>query len=144
MAITLTVTMLLVILAVLVHSQALLWLSKWLPRMRTSSRWKVVSGLLGALFAHLFEVWLFALGYFFLLQGDKFGALVGDFSHGFRDCTYYSLIVYSSLGFGDITPVGAIRFLSGAEVLTGLVLIAWTASFMYLQMQRFWGSRPGV
>jgi len=139
MAITLTVTVLLVVLSVLVHSQALLWLSKLIIRMRVSSRWKAVTGVLGALFAHLFEVWLFALGYFLLVKWGNFGALVGDFSHGFRDCTYYSLIVYSSLGFGDITPTGPIRFLSGAEVLTGLVLIAWTASFMYIQMQRFWG-----
>ena len=83
-----------------------------------------MTGVLGALFTHLFEVWLFALGYFLLVQWGNFGALVGGFSHGFRDCTYYSLIVYSSLGFSDITPIGPIRFLSGVEVLTGLVLIA--------------------
>ena len=142
MAITLIVSVLLVIFAVLVHLQTLLWLSRLMLRMRVSLKWKLASGVLGAIFAHLFEVWLFSLGYFLLLLGGNSGALVGDFSHGLRDCTYYSLIVYSSLGFGDITPTGPIRFLSGAEVLTGLVLIAWTAAFMYIQMQRFWGKEP--
>ncbi len=33
---------------------------------------------------------------------------------------------------------GDIRLLAGVEALTGLVLIAWTASFAFLQMQRFW------
>jgi uncharacterized membrane protein len=35
-------------------------------------------------------------------------------------------------------PVGAIRILAGVEALTGLVLVAWSASFAFLQMQRHW------
>ncbi len=144
MVITLIVTVLLVILMVLVHSQALLWLSRLMSRMRASARWKIIAGVTGAIFTHLFEVWLFAVGYFLLIAGGNAGQLTGDFSHGLRDCTYYSMIVYSSLGFGDILPTGPIRFLSGAEVLTGLLLMAWTASFLYLQMQRHWGKELGA
>jgi len=29
-------------------------------------------------------------------------------------------------------------FLTGLETLTGLVLITWTASFMFIEMQKFW------
>jgi hypothetical protein len=49
--------------------------------------------------------------------------------------------MYTSLGIGDIVPVGNLRFLAGLETLTGLVLITWTASFMYIEMQRFWERR---
>jgi len=35
-------------------------------------------------------------------------------------------------------PSGPLRFMAGMEALTGLVLIGWTASFMYLQMRRVW------
>jgi hypothetical protein len=45
------------------------------------------------------------------------------------------------MGFGDIHPVGLIRFLSGLEGLTGIVLITWSASFMYIEMQKFWDDR---
>jgi hypothetical protein len=31
-----------------------------------------------------------------------------------------------------------VRFLAGLEGLTGLIMIAWTASFMYIEMQKFW------
>ena len=42
------------------------------------------------------------------------------------------------MGFGDIEPFGYIRFLAGIEALTGLLLITWSASFLFLEMQRFW------
>jgi hypothetical protein len=34
--------------------------------------------------------------------------------------------------------VGLIRFTAGLEALTGLVLIAMTASFLYFQIEKFW------
>jgi hypothetical protein len=35
------------------------------------------------------------------------------------------------------------RLISGTEALTGLVMIAWTASFTYLLMERYWRQRHG-
>ena len=35
-------------------------------------------------------------------------------------------------------PLGPVRFLSGTEALTGFVMITWSASFTYLEMERFW------
>ncbi|MEC4681791.1 MAG: two pore domain potassium channel family protein, partial [Nitrospirota bacterium] len=35
-----------------------------------------------------------------------------------------------------------IRFLTGIEALSGLVLITWTASFLYLQMQKLLSRIP--
>jgi hypothetical protein len=55
------------------------------------------------------------------------------------DQVYYSAVVYTTLGFGDVVPGGAIRFLTGVESVTGLVLITWSASFTFLEMQRYWG-----
>jgi hypothetical protein len=49
-------------------------------------------------------------------------------------------MAYTTLGIGDIEPIGEIRFLAGVEAVTGLVLITWTASFMFVQMQKFWDS----
>jgi uncharacterized membrane protein len=51
---------------------------------------------------------------------------------------YFSFTTYSTLGVGDIEPYGNIRFVTGLESLVGLVLITWTASFLYLEMTRYW------
>ncbi|MEO5607197.1 MAG: ion channel, partial [Polaromonas sp.] len=50
----------------------------------------------------------------------------------------FSAETYSSLGFGDLIPTGPIRMLAGIEALNGLLLIGWSASFVYIAMERFW------
>ena len=51
---------------------------------------------------------------------------------------YYSIVTYTSLGLGDVYPVGHIRFITGIEVLNGLMLITWSASFTFIAMKRLW------
>ena len=33
------------------------------------------------------------------------------------------------------------RFLTGTESLSGFILITWSASFLYLEMEQFWRKR---
>lgn len=125
---------------VLIHYEFLSQLSSMLPRMKMRHRYRIVFGVLGGLIAHTIEVWVFALAYYFMHNTAGWGSLEGRFTGSLLDCAYFSFTTFSTLGFGDIEPVGAIRYLTGIESLTGLVLITWTASFLYLQMQRFWDS----
>jgi len=124
--------------AVSIHYEVLRLLSVWIPRLSIKNRFRVLFGIFGALIAHTLEVWLFAFGYYFMLGLEKFGYLAGNFNNTLLDCVYFSYTSYTSLGIGDIYPVGEIRFLAGLEALTGLVLITWTASFMFLEMSKFW------
>jgi hypothetical protein len=57
---------------------------------------------------------------------------------GLLDCVYRSAVCYTTLGLGDVAPVGNIRFLTGMESLTGFMLIGCSVSFTYLEMVRFW------
>jgi hypothetical protein len=57
---------------------------------------------------------------------------------GFQDCLYFSVVTYTSLGFGDHVPVSHARLIAGVEALNGLLLIGWSASFTYLAMERYW------
>jgi len=34
-----------------------------------------------------------------------------------------------------------LRFLCGTEALVGFILITWSASFLYLEMQEYWRRR---
>ena len=139
MVVTLFITLLLVGLAVLIHFEALLRLSDFMVSPRHRFRVNLMVCIFGALFAHVIEVWVFGFGYYYLTGFKEFGWFEGVVEQPtLRDCGYYSFVTYTTLGFGDIIPKGPIRFLTGMEALTGLLLITWTASFMYLQMQRFW------
>ncbi len=138
MIFTFIINSLLVALAVLIHYEALNLLSVLIPKLRVKHRLRVLFGVFGALFAHITEIWLFAFAYYFKIRSGYFGTLEGDFNNSLMDCSYFSFTTYTSLGFGDIEPTGDIRFLAALEALTGLVLIAWTASFMFLEMQKLW------
>ena len=124
--------------AVLVHYEALYRLSMLLPKLKIPPRFRVLVGVAGAFVAHVVEIWVFAVGYFLILKWDAGSKLGGNFDGSLLDCSYFSFTNYTSLGYGDIEPFGHVRFLSGLEGLTGLILIAWTASFMYIEMQKFW------
>lgn len=128
----------LVAISVLIHFEVLNLLTIYTPNPHMSRRVSILLGIFGSLCAHLLEIWIFGVGIFLLLKTETMGTIEGNTTHSFMDCVYFSITTYTSLGFGDIAPTGWIRFLAGMEALTGLVLIAWTASFMFLEMQKHW------
>ncbi|GAB3105227.1 two pore domain potassium channel family protein [Aestuariicella hydrocarbonica] len=129
---------LVVTVAVLIHYEALYRITLYIPKMNIKHRYRIVVGVFGALIAHACEVWVFALAYYCMHRADGWGKLVGNFNGSFMDCVYFSFTVFSTVGFGDIEPEGSLRYLTGIESLTGLVLITWSASFLYFEMQRHW------
>ena len=108
--------------------------------LNIKGRYRVTVSVLVAILSHTIHVWLFGLGYYTILhleQGNEIITLDGPVA-GFFDCVYFSFANYTSLGYGDLVPVGPIRFMAGTEALVGLVFIAWTASFLYIKMVRYW------
>ncbi|HBP88813.1 MAG TPA: ion transporter [Nitrospiraceae bacterium] len=132
---TLFITMLLVGMSVFVHYEAVYRISTFINLRANRPRLGVIAGIVLALLAHIVEIVIFASGYYGLILAGEYGAIVGEFTPGFSDCVYYSFVTYTTLGLGDLIPTGPLRFLTGIESLTGLVLIAWTASCIYLQME---------
>lgn len=127
-----------VTLSVLVHYEGLLYLSRRLARPEGTRRIKVLYAIFGTICLHITEIWIFGLFYWTLLQWPACGHLGGEAVVHLFDAVYFSATTYSTLGYGDIAPVGPIRFLAGTESLIGLVMITWSASFTYLEMEKFW------
>lgn len=140
MIIVFLVNILVVITAVIVHYECLYRLSLLIPRLKIKHRFKIVVGVVGTLIAHSVEVWIFAIAYYFMHHSEEWGELLGNLDGTLWDFGYFSFTVYTTLGFGDIEPLGDLRYLTGIEALTGLVLIAWSASFLYFEIQNYWGS----
>jgi len=140
MAIVFISTIFTIVLAVALHYEVLTHLAEKHFRRSWPSRLLLPVGVLIIILTHVIEVWIFAFLYYYLLPLDNIGEIVnigvGEFNNTLLDCAYFSFVNYTSLGYGDYVPVGHVRFTAGSEALTGLVLIAWTASFTYLQMQK--------
>lgn len=130
-----------VALAVIVHYEFLYQLTSLLPKLNVVHRFRIVLGVFGAMVAHAVEIWLFAFCYYFMHHTEGWGRLEGNFDGDLMDCSYFSFTTFTTLGFGDIEPIGDLRYLTGIESLAGLVLITWTASFLYYEMQRNWSEK---
>lgn len=134
-------TVAMVLAAAGLHYEGLNYLARRLSRREGPRRPRVLYAVLGALVLHVVEIWLFGLGAWGLLQFESVGHLVGSQRQSLLDVVYLSATTYSTLGFGDLVPVGPIRFVIGTEALLGLVMITWSASFTFLEMERNWRER---
>ena len=131
----------LITLAVAIHYEFLYRVSLLIPRLSTRHRPRILLGIFSSLVAHSAEIWLFGVGYFVEHHSATLGRLQGNFDGSLLDAAYFSFTTYTTLGFGDIEPTGVLRYTVGMEALTGLVLITWTASFLFVEMQRYWDDR---
>lgn len=121
------------ILAILLHYEFLARLTKIKIKYRLSLVFIVVSLLI----SHILQVLIFAIGFQILYLFDL-GNLTSS-TQSFFDFIYFSFTTFSTLGYGDLNPLGHFRFLAGLEALLGFVLITWSASFLYYEMQKYWG-----
>jgi hypothetical protein len=132
------ITILVVALSGFVHYEALRLCTAILPRLqRVPGQAKALLAMGVAFCSHLVHIALFAAAYW-ILHDTAYGSLRGNFHDATANFLYFSAETYTSLGFGDVYPVGQIRLIAGIEALTGLLLISWSASFTYLEMSRHW------
>lgn len=124
------------------HFTVLSWLSGGMARivMRRSVRLMVI--VLALLLAHLVEMGIYGAAYGAGVQVLGIGGFAGRGVSTAMDYLYFSIVTFTSLGLGDVFPLGHLRFLAGVETLNGLLLIAWSGSFIYIAMGRLWAWTP--
>jgi hypothetical protein len=131
----------LVLATIVIHYEVLFQLSKRLSlTKRITPSYKVLICVFTIFLAHVVEIWLFGLGYYFSSQLDGIGNLFGKTAnHGIiLDYVYLSFVTYTTLGYGDLVASGYLRYLTGVEALVGLILITWSASFLFIEMGKYW------
>lgn len=120
------------------HYEALRFASKRLARLNIAPRLRIIVILVAALASHITHVLIYATAFFLTDRYTTFGSIRGAEKVDFGAAIYFSITSYTTLGIGDLYPTGALRWLSGLEALTGLVMVGWTASMTYLFMEKFW------
>jgi Ion channel len=120
---------------VIVQSAGILLLIHWLARVREVLESPHVYrrvGLLLRVFVwvvllHLIQVALWA---FVFLRADELPNL--------ETAVYFSLVTYTTIGFGDVVLGPGWRVLAGIEGLTGIVLIGWSTAFVFAIVNRMY------
>jgi len=132
-------TALCVVGCIALHYEGLTHIARRLSKAHVSqTRRKVLYAVLAAVVLHVVEIWMFGLVFWLCLMLPGSGAIAGAYDGSLLDAVYLSAVTYTTVGFGDVAPVGAIRFIAGTEALVGFMMITWTASFTFLEMQRYW------
>lgn len=131
-------TILAIVASVLLHlGSAQVLISMW-ARNASLRRWRVAVIIIAFIIVHMLEIAIFAVSISVLINDGGYGSLNGVDTTDVGSLIYYSAITYTTVGYGDITPVGDIRLFAAIEALSGMVLVAWTASVIFTVMQRIW------
>ncbi|MCX7548609.1 potassium channel family protein [Xanthomarina sp. F1114] len=54
---------------------------------------------------------------------------------------YFSMVTFTSLGYGDLTLTDDWRLLSGIEAINGIMLIGWSTAMMFSLIQQIYKSQ---
>ncbi len=57
----------------------------------------------------------------------------------FEEALYFSLVTYSTLGYGDITLNDSHRLLSAFEAANGVIMLGWSTAIVVALIQKVYG-----
>ena len=94
------------------------------PMIRIS----MVSGVVILMFlASVLEVLVWALTYLAL-----------NAIEGFERALYFSMVTYTTLGYGDVVLIERWRLLSSFEAANGIIMFGWTTAIVIAAVQRLY------
>lgn len=79
------------------------------------------------LFLNFLEAAIWGLTYYMLPGITEFDTL--------EKSIYFSLVTYTTLGYGEIVISSSNRILSGFEAMNGVLLLGWSTTMMFSVMQ---------
>lgn len=126
----------------LIHLGVLRWCSRGMAAISLTPSARALAVTVLLFTAHIAEIALYGGTYALAEHAFLLGGFAGEPIAAPLDYFYFSATAYTSLGIGDIFPTGHIRFLTGVEALNGLLLVAWSASFLFMLMNRIWEWQP--
>jgi hypothetical protein len=56
----------------------------------------------------------------------------------FSETIYFSMVTFTTLGYGDISLISDWRLLSGLEAINGIMLIGWSTAMMFSLIQNIY------
>ena len=120
----------LVFLTIIIHYEVLFQLSKRLPQIkRIAPSYKVLICVFTIFLAHVVEIWLFGLGYYFSAQLEGVGNLFGKTAtHGIvLDYVYLSFVTYTTVGYGDMYAISSLE-----RIVSVIIMLGGVAFFSFI------------
>lgn len=87
----------------------------------------LISTSIYLIFIHLIQAAIWAILYLYLPDINEFET--------FEKSMYFSLVTFTTLGYGEITIGSGNRIIAGLEAINGITLIGWSTAFMFAVFQ---------
>ena len=118
-----------------IHYFVLKWVSDTIAQRKRAAHGQNLGLAIGAItIAHVIEAFIYTLFFLWAVQGLQIGALNESGPAGkpptMMDYFYFSLVNFTTLGRGDLTPMGHLRFITGIEAFHGFLMITASGSFV--------------
>ena len=92
--------------------------------------WVLMATGIVFLVLHILEALAWAVAYLLLPGGARLET--------FEEAAYFSIVTFTTLGYGDVTLDPHWRLLSCVEAVNGILLIGWSTALLFSIVQRSW------
>ena len=92
-----------------------------IPRVKSITASKSIVGFLLNYFFFIF-ILIIIFGGFYFSHSSEFNLNGNPTNISFFDSLYYSIMTFTTVGYGDITPLGINKLISSIQALLGMVL----------------------
>jgi hypothetical protein len=111
---------------------AVLWVARAADQRATSHQWfrliAVMTATVSVLMAaHIAEVIVWSISY----------AIV-DVAPAGTDLVYFAFVNYTTLGYGDVTPLQRWHLLGPMTAMNGVLLFGWSTAVIFAVLQKAW------
>lgn len=137
MLLNVTVGLIVIVLTIIIQaSGTVYWVSvfdkkgglSYLEQKRYRGAILLITTAVFLIFIHLVQAGVWAFVYMLLPEVTEFET--------FEKSMYFSLVTFTTLGYGEITIASSNRILAGLEAINGITLIGWSTAFMFAILQR--------
>ena len=136
MLVNIIIGVLVIGLTILIHGYGTIY---WIKFIRKKYKKKTTKSLSKRI------VWILIYSAIFLLSLNFVEAIIWGFTYyllpgitefeSIEKAIYFSLVTFTTLGYGDITINSANRMLAGFEAMNGVLLLGWTTAMMFSLLQ---------
>ena len=103
---------------------------------KTTTRRALPGIIMCIIAAHLIEIGFYAFVFSMADGSFNLGTLGANTDTSAFEYFYFAAETYSSLGYGDIFPTGAMRLIAAIEPLNGILMLTWSGSFLFMLVQK--------
>jgi voltage-gated potassium channel len=143
MLLPVSISLTIIVLTILIHGWGTSWWINYLFRKHITGKHNIAeinnglfilsSTAIFLMILHFTEITVWALAYLLITDIPQLS--------NFEEAIYFSMITYTTVGYGDITLIPRWRIMSGFEAMSGILLFGWSTALFFSAVQRLLGPK---